>query len=464
MALLLLVFALLEPFAAFSCGYPHAGYARHFVVAGRIIGSRGRAHVLRAVVSNSSKLASTELVITDDQVADMSGVLSRVMLIPGMPDFVKLGIVKSGMEQVATAMNSDALSPELRSQVKGALGDGLLSKELASKIAKVIAPAIDIPLLNEEQEEALIMNLVSAMLVQREEENLIAYAMKGTYTASAKFAYTKGRDVLTLAAPFRSAESRKALVQKLNRDFDIPLLSEEQEARIIEACVNALGDLVMSKIPSGALEAAVTSGQEEEVEKFLMTLLADEIKVPFTSAAQRRDMAGQVVRGWLGTVDKEKLQAEELEAQRAAAEQAKIRADFMKGVEERSTAAMDFLTSEEQQKLRADLVKRAQTDSASAIDFLASAANALGSVVGGSGGGPKGRDGGNGRGGGNGHGNESSNPARKGLPGRKGFGLVVLLSLAVAAYLRYRRRARSKQDMWQQLLSHALTEHARRIH
>jgi len=225
---------------------------------------RGRKHVLRAATAQSgassigvAKNASSST-LTEQQIADLSGVLSRVMFIPGVPDFVKLNIVKSGMGQVAAALNSDALSPGMKAQVKNAFGDGMLSKELGANIAKLIAPQINIPLLGKEQKEAVVANIVSFLLVQREEENFIYFAIKGTYEGTAKLAYTTGRGVIDMLAPFRSPESRKELATKLNRDIDLPFIGEDDEQIVIQAVVDTLGGLLVSKIPAGALEAAVT--------------------------------------------------------------------------------------------------------------------------------------------------------------------------------------------------------------
>ncbi|CAE7331018.1 unnamed protein product [Symbiodinium natans] len=194
--------------------------------------------------------AAENATISEEQVEDMSGVLSRVMIIPGVPDFAKMELVKSGMQQVASAVNSDSLPPELRDQLRTALGDKKLSEELGAQLTKVISPLVDIPLLPKEQKEEVVKSIISFLIVQKEQENLLYYAVKGTYVGSAKFAYTTGREMLSTAAAFRSKKSRRKLAKKLYEQINLPFISKDMGLGLIQAVVDALGDLVSWLIPS----------------------------------------------------------------------------------------------------------------------------------------------------------------------------------------------------------------------
>eukprot|EP00439_Symbiodinium_sp_Y106_P051383 s2801_g6.t2 len=275
----------------YNCGFPRRSPAGL------------RSHLCRLAKAKGEAQNAT---ISEEQIEDMSGVLSRVMIIPGVPDFAKMELVKSGMQQVAGAVNSDALPPELRSQLRTALGDRKLSEELGGQLTKVISPMVDIPLVPREQKEEVVKNIISFLIVQKEQENLLYFAMKGTYVGSAKFAYTTGREMLNAAAALRSKKSRQQLAKKLSKQMSLPFLSEDMGLGIVQAVVDALGDLVLSKVPARALEAAVSSGKEQEVQEFLTeTLVGSDLQIPFMDTEQRRTLASQVVDAWLGSVDRE---------------------------------------------------------------------------------------------------------------------------------------------------------------
>ncbi|CAE7236345.1 unnamed protein product [Symbiodinium sp. CCMP2592] len=207
---------------------------------------------------------------------------------------------------------------------------------------------VDIPLVPREQKEEVVKSIISFLIVQKEQENLLYFAMKGTYVGSAKFAYTTGREMLNAAAALRSKKSRQQLAKKLSKQMSLPFLSEDMGLGIVQAVVDALGDLVLSKVPARALEAAVSSGKEQEVQEFLTeTLVGSDLQIPFMDTEQRRSLASQVVDAWLGSVDREEVKREQLEAEKAAAEQAEMRDNLLKQTSELASAAQkeafDFL-------------------------------------------------------------------------------------------------------------------------
>eukprot|EP00933_Yihiella_yeosuensis_P022500 TRINITY_DN1772_c0_g1_i1.p1 TRINITY_DN1772_c0_g1~~TRINITY_DN1772_c0_g1_i1.p1 ORF type:complete len:344 (-),score=71.24 TRINITY_DN1772_c0_g1_i1:120-1151(-) len=320
----------------------------------------------------------------------------------------------------------------MRQQLRDALGDGLISEELGAKLTTVIAPMVDIPILNKEQKEEVVRQIVSYLIVQREQDNLIYHAMKGTYVGSARLAFTKGRDMLTALAAFRTAKSRTKLANKLDEDIDVPFMPKEMKAKIMTDIVENLGELLISKIPASALEVAVTTGKEDDVERFLTTLLTDKLDVPFMSEEQKRDMLKQVVHGWLGSVDKEELKQEMKEAKRAEAKQLQERSDVMQQV--------------------GDLASKAQKELTPMMDSLASAASSImGSVATGGAGGGRGSSGsnwlpfsgsggsGNGNRGGGGGARKSKNSGTSGKP-RKTLLACLVLAMTVVGLALFRRR------------------------
>merc|ERR1712086_228599 len=89
----------------------------------------------------------------------------------------------------------------------------------------------------------------------------------------------------------------------------------ENEKLFMRSAVDALGEVILTKVPPEAIEAAVNAGEESSVEEFLCTIVGKEINVPFASDEQKQDMARSVIRGWLGTVDKDALAKEQDEAE-----------------------------------------------------------------------------------------------------------------------------------------------------
>jgi len=246
-------------------------------------------------------------------------VLSRAIIVPGVPDWVKLGVVKSGISQVANAVNGGKLPPEVTSRLLEAIGDGKVSDRLANEIAGALAPYIDLPILGKEQEHELIKSVVTMLIVQKEDQNILLNAASGT----AKFATVQGRDFLTAVANLRTPSSRKALAKQLAKQIDVPFLTEETEEQILQSAVDALADVVMTRLPAGALEAAMEAGEDQEVEVFLGTILMEKMNMPLINNEQKQQMAQSVVSNWLSLVDKEELKKEKLEAEkRNAAESA----------------------------------------------------------------------------------------------------------------------------------------------
>lgn len=269
--------------------------------------------------------AGEEGSISQAQVDDLSGVISKAMLVPGVPDWVKLGVVKNGISQVAGAINDGRLPPEVSAQVVGAMSGGLVSERLAGQVADAIAPHVDLPLLNEEQEREMIQNIVAGMIVQKEESNILAEAVKGT----AKFAAVQGRGIMSAIVELRTPESRRALATRINAEVDMPVLNEEQEQQILNMAIDALGNAVINKVPAEALQAAVNAGDGAAVEEFLTAILVQELNIPFVGDDKKREIARNVVDTWFAQVDQDELKREEAEAQQRSQQEAAERAKVL---------------------------------------------------------------------------------------------------------------------------------------
>uniref|UniRef100_A0A7S4Q9Q4 Uncharacterized protein n=1 Tax=Alexandrium monilatum TaxID=311494 RepID=A0A7S4Q9Q4_9DINO len=233
-----------------------------------------------------------------------------------MPDFVKVPLVKQAMAQVAAALNAGKLPPDVQAAVLDALGEGLVSEGLAERIAKAINPYIDIPLLNEEQEEELLKKVIAFLLVQREDSNVFLGVAQG----SAKLATVQGAQAISVLSGLRTKQRREMLAQRLTQENAIPFLDKNLQYQAVSAAVDSLAGLVLSRVPPGALESALAAGEEEQVEEFLTELLAGDTNIPLVSQDQKRSMARCVVKGWLSLVDKDALKQEqaEEESQRAS--------------------------------------------------------------------------------------------------------------------------------------------------
>jgi len=385
----------------------------------------------RAAAADAGRSGAVQRNITSEQVDDLSGVISKAMMIPGVPDWVKLGVVKKGMAQVVGAVNSGALPPEMRAQVVAALGDGLVSERLADQIVAMIAPQFDLPILNEEQERELLKNIVSALLVQHEDFNIFGEAAKG----SAKFVATQGKGAIQAMSELRSDASRASLAKRLAADIDLPVLGPEAEEEIVRKAVDAMAGVILSKVPAEALEAAVgAGGNSTEVEEFLVACLAKEINVPFVSMEQKSDVARGVVRGWLGLVDQEELAREQRESLEQRRQWDQRRAELSKGMLQLGESGATGL----------------RAVGSTAIGWL----QALDSRGSGQGGGGVGDGPGGGGGGGGSDGGGSKNPPGAGdgdtrdlAPRRFAvvFFLAATLALLLALWLRRRKRRMARR-------------------
>ena len=88
---------------------------------------------------------------------------------------------------------------------------------------------LDVPLLDENSEEKLLRAILTAMLSDGSIANHAA-------SAAAYSSVSGVQGVL-------DATKRKEMVEKINETVDIPLLSEEQEAVIIDKCLTTVADV-----------------------------------------------------------------------------------------------------------------------------------------------------------------------------------------------------------------------------
>lgn len=114
--------------------------------------------------------------------------------------------------------------------------------DLASRMAADLNGKIDIPYLNEEQEGKLldqIVTVILGVLFVSEGER------KGQQIASS---IEMGRSLLG------SADSRAALIEKLNASIDVPILDEAMEAMLLSRAVDATANVLESLLPKELIQ------------------------------------------------------------------------------------------------------------------------------------------------------------------------------------------------------------------
>lgn len=238
--------------------------------------------------------------ITDAQIEDISMLVAKAVPMP-VPSGLKLAAAKQAVMQVLDAINSGKLPPEIKDQLLEAMDGGLLSEQLASKIADALNPYIDVPILDEDMEKILIQNVIQTMIVEKEGGLEVAAAQSAKF-ASDSAAFLQEHGTRTLVG-IQTEESRKRWATELNEKVDLPVLNEEQEQVIMEKAVETLSNFLLQKIPPAVLKEAVKDGKDPEINKFLEELLVREIKLPM-SDEDKHKIAKMMVETWLGMATK----------------------------------------------------------------------------------------------------------------------------------------------------------------
>ena len=201
-------------------------------------------------------------IISAAEQEDIAANLIENISIPFLPRVILDAVLVKVVAAVVETLQSANLDSNARAAIRQAAKaqSAGADEETMMRLAQDVSKRLDLPLLTHTQQHALVLQVLSVMLG---DTTLSGSLLQGAASAHRTF----GRMLL-------SPTSRKALATKINEAVDLPMLSEQQEQRLFEAAVEALGTAIDSIIPA-------------ELQKMLDGLDASEIGLLKASTTQR---------------------------------------------------------------------------------------------------------------------------------------------------------------------------------
>jgi hypothetical protein len=214
----------------------------------KMVCSPRRRVALAAVLGASASaaaLASSEAIFTNEQLEDVAiSLVEKINIGPFslMPSRLKEAIVTKIVQAVAEAISSSDLDDAAREEIRLAASlysDGV-SAETVERVVVAVNKIVDIPIVEEEVERALIRQVVSLVLGDAGPLHLVG----STVQSGSSF-------VRALLQPAQ----RKELAARLAAAIDVPFLDEQQEIALLEKGVGVLGAALERLLPAELLRS-----------------------------------------------------------------------------------------------------------------------------------------------------------------------------------------------------------------
>jgi hypothetical protein len=150
-------------------------------------------------------------------------------------------------KQVLDGLASDLppnLLNDLRTYLEVPPGSSAPStRDLTKRMAIVLNEKLDIPYLDEQQEQVVLEQVVTVIL----------QVLTTTTTASTKNKLTLDASIDASRNLLSSPANRKAFVEQLNQDVDLPFLDESNEQVLLSAAVDASAQILETMLPPAVL-------------------------------------------------------------------------------------------------------------------------------------------------------------------------------------------------------------------
>lgn len=178
---------------------------------------------------------SSDSVISATQQEDIAATVAEKISIGPfmlMPASLKDAIVLKIVAAVSEAIGSSDIDEATRAEIKRAAesySEGV-SPETVDRVVAAVNKLVNIPLVEEEVEQAIIRQVVSLMLGDAGPLHLLGATVQ-----------TSGSLMRALLEPERRAQ----LAARLSEAVDLPFLSDEQERKLIDSSIHTLGSALV---------------------------------------------------------------------------------------------------------------------------------------------------------------------------------------------------------------------------
>lgn len=218
--------------------------------------------------------------------------VTRRVNLPFVPAPIISYILKQAVGKLSTDLSRDTLvrlQEVLQTEATANKMDDLSKDELnalADQIASELNPAIDVPLLDEDQEEQTLQQIMRIVfsVICFEDPDLSQQILKTNIAAS--------RDLLS-----NDPEKRQLLVAAINKAVDIPILDEDQELSLIANAVDSSADMLQSMLPPDMLETLKGETPESigKMKEYVITTANEKLNIVGLSEEQERSLIETMV-------------------------------------------------------------------------------------------------------------------------------------------------------------------------
>jgi len=223
--------------------------------------------------------------LNEEIAADVAGTLQ----VPFLPKPVLKYVVQQSLANLTTTLSADTLE-QVHALVASAATttnpfDDFTSQErenLALRVAQELNPKLDVPLLDEAQEEVVLSEIF---------KTVFATLGSPTWQTLLEEPFTTSRKLLD------SDESRRVLAQALNDQVDIPLLDEDQELGLLEKAVTACAGAIESVLPTELVDTLRGERPEtvRETKAFLVAKVNEKVDLVGFSEEQEAALIAKMV-------------------------------------------------------------------------------------------------------------------------------------------------------------------------
>jgi len=153
-------------------------------------------------------------------------------------------------------------------------------------------------------EESIILQLNEDLYIpflSREGQRDLVEKLCSIYFSPKSFRTAKRQALSRSARDFFNDESRKKIATELNELVDVPFFSEDQEQKAAEKIVDTVYATLQKVLPRTLLDALDSTSPEEirEIRTNLIDRLAEKIQVPLMSEEQEKKVVQTIVDGFL---------------------------------------------------------------------------------------------------------------------------------------------------------------------
>ncbi|KAK3247440.1 hypothetical protein CYMTET_43060 [Cymbomonas tetramitiformis] len=238
--------------------------------------------------ANCEATSSASGILTEEQVAVISEKADALLDIPLLPSGLKAVLLMQAVKTVSLQLDR-RLTHEQRQRVQALDVGAVPPEDFVEELVVTLRGAIDIPILDQPMEDEVLRVVLKAMLADQ--------------SVSSQVASSAAKSTISAFRALKDPRSREALVARLNKAVDLPLLDEEQEQALFNKVVDIICIAIDAVIPASWMTVLQSSSKAEldAFSEYLVQHLQKKLEpVRLLSAEQTHLIARFVVDAFLG--------------------------------------------------------------------------------------------------------------------------------------------------------------------